>query len=212
MFPNFDIENSYNGLIAGIDEAGRGPLAGPVVASCAILDRTKYPDGLNDSKKLSEKKRNELFHKLMQHEKDGLFSFGIGIVSPQEIDRINIRNATKLAMKMAFENLLTKYSKTIPDIILVDGNFVPDIESINNKTRAEFVIKGDAKSLSIASASIIAKVTRDAIMYDLEKHFPIYEWGRNKGYGTKRHIEAINKNGLTEHHRRSFCKFQGKLF
>jgi ribonuclease HII len=211
MFPNFDIENSYKGLVAGIDEAGRGPLAGPVVASCVILDRERFPSGLNDSKKLSGKRRDELFCELMELGDLGFFRFGVGIVSPQEIDRMNIRNATKLAMRMAFEDLIRKcrcVDCDLPNVVLVDGNFVPN----GIKARAEYVIKGDAKSLSIASASIVAKVTRDKIMYELDREFPCYEWGENKGYGSESHINAIWKYGITKHHRKSFCCLQGKLF
>jgi len=165
---------------------------------------------------LSEKRREELFAELMELNSLGLFRFGVGIVSVEEIDRVNIRNATKLAMKMAFEDLVGKYcgdegggseNLAMPDVVLVDGNFVPKIEC-----RAEYIIKGDAKSLSIASASIVAKVTRDKIMYELEREFPCYEWGKNKGYGSTEHIDAIWKYGITKHHRKSFCCLQGKLF
>ena len=206
--PNFDHENLYNGIIAGIDEVGRGSLCGPVVASCVVLDRKKYPKGLNDSKKLNEKNREELFEKLLKYEVRGLFKYGIGIVSSEIIDRMNIRNATKLAMKMSYEDLCKKYNIN-PDMVLVDGNFIPEIS-----TKSEYIIKGDEKSLSISAASIIAKVTRDKIMCDLSKEFPEFEWDKNKGYGTKDHIKKIKKSDITIHHRKSFLSevFARSLF
>jgi ribonuclease HII len=201
MLPNFDFENLHKELVvAGIDEAGRGPLCGPVVASCVILSREKYPDGLNDSKQLSEKRRETIFAQCLDLESEGALKFGVGIISPQIIDEINIRNATKVAMKAAYEDLCKKYN-VIPGLVLVDGNFIPEIN-----TKAEYIIKGDEKCLSISAASIIAKVTRDAIMYDLAKQFPEYDWHKNKGYGTKKHIEKIKELGMTIHHRRSFLK------
>jgi ribonuclease HII len=206
ILPNFDHENSFNGIVAGIDEAGRGPLCGPVVASCVVLDRNQYPKGLNDSKQLNEKVRERIFAECLMLEKNGLLKFGIGIISPKEIDKINIRNATKLAMKNAYEDLCCKYSFSV-DMVLVDGNFVPEIN-----TNAKYIIKGDEKCFSISAASIIAKVTRDRIMYDLAKQFPEYEWHKNKGYGTKKHIEKIKEFGITEHHRKSFIHIQERLF
>lgn len=204
--PSFEIESQYPGIVTGIDEAGRGPLAGPVIASCVLLDRSKYPQKINDSKKLTEKTRENIFEELLELEDKNLFKFGVGIVNPETIDKINIRNATKLAMKTAYESLVDKYNFNV-DTVLVDGNFVPEIN-----TRAEYIIKGDAKSLSIAAASIIAKVTRDRMMLDLAEKYPEYYWQNNKGYGTKQHIEAINKYGITEHHRKSFIHIQQSLF
>lgn len=205
--PNFDIENTYSGIIAGIDEAGRGPLAGPVVSCCAILNRKKYPTKVNDSKKLTEKTRENLYEELLELEDKNLFSFGVGIVGPETIDKINIRNATKLSMKESYEDLINKYNLEKANMVLVDGNFVPEIN-----TNAEYVIKGDAKSLSIAAASIIAKVTRDRMMLELAEKYPQYYWHTNKGYGTQQHRDAIQKHGITEHHRKSFIHMQLKLF
>lgn len=196
--PNFAIEESYSGIIAGIDEAGRGPLCGNVVASCVVLDREKYPKDLNDSKKLSEKKREKIFEELMQLSKENLFFYGSGQASPREIDEVNILNATKLAMQRAYLELKRIIQ---PNLVLVDGNFIPEID-----TKAEFVIKGDSKSLSIAAASIIAKVTRDRQMLELAKQYPEYDWEKNKGYPTKNHVEKIKKFGISELYRKSFLK------
>ena len=192
-FPNFLIEDQYQGLVLGIDEAGRGPLAGPVVAACVLLDRGNYPANINDSKKLSKKMRHEINLQLQSCAK-----FAVGIVNEDIIDKINILNAAKLAMKLAFENLCIKY-KILPDMVLVDGNFVPDIDC---KTQA--VVKGDQKSLSIAAASIVAKQTRDQIMLNLDKEFPEYGWSKNQAYPTKQHIEQIKQIGICKYHRRSF--------
>lgn len=198
--PNFLIEkelinkaNKSPYFIAGIDEAGRGPLSGPVVAASVILDPNDYPDELNDSKKLSPQKRQEIFLKLTAKSK-----FGIGIVDEAIIDEINILNATKLAMKKAFEDLCNKYKFT-PDFVIVDGNFVPQVNC-----PAQSFIKGDAKSLSIAAASIIAKETRDGIMRRLHDEFPQYNWKQNQGYPTQEHYEAIEKFGICKYHRKSF--------
>ena len=192
--PDFSIEESYKGLVAGIDEAGRGPLAGPVVAACVILDRFSYPQELNDSKKLSKKLREEIFTNLTNSTE---VKIGIGIVDEKIIDQINIRNATKLAMKIAFEDLCK--NNVIPDIVLVDGNFIPDISS-----QATAIIKGDTKSLSIAAASIIAKETRDQIMLKLHEEFPSYGWNKNQAYTTKFHVDKIEEFGICKYHRKSF--------
>jgi ribonuclease HII len=176
--------------IAGVDEAGRGPLAGPVVASAVIFEQDVLIDGVNDSKKLTEKKREELFHYI--HEK--AVAVGIGIVSHEVIDRINILQASFLAMNKAIENLRTK-----PQRLLVDGNFFRhEIYPVEN------IIKGDALSHSIAAASIIAKVTRDSLMTELHEQYPQYGFAKHKGYGTKAHIEAIRQHGYSPIHRRSF--------
>lgn len=204
--PTFRIENQYKGIIAGIDEAGRGPLCGPVVAGCVILNRKKYPLKLNDSKKLSKKQREEIFEEILQLESQEFLYFGIGQADNKEIDQVNIRNATKLAMKRAYEDIKEKYNLK-PDVVLVDGNFVPTID-----TRAEFVIKGDAKSFSIAAASIIAKVNRDRFMIQISEKYPKYNWMRNKGYGTKEHLKCIEEYGSTEYHRESFLNKQRDLF
>lgn len=199
MYPNFDIENSTNyKVIAGIDEAGRGPLCGPVFAGCAVVHKKYYPKNVNDSKKLTEKNREEIFEEILQLEKQDKIFFGIGTASVEEIEKLNIRNATKLAMKRSYENLLSKYLINV-DFAIVDGNFTPEIS-----IPSQFIIKGDQKSISIATASIIAKVSRDKLLLDMDKEFPEYNWKKNKGYGTKEHIEAIKKYGICKYHRKSF--------
>lgn len=175
--------------VGGIDEAGRGPLAGPVCAACVILDVDNIPEGINDSKKLSPKKREALFDKITE---SAAVSFAL--VDEKTIDEINIRQATVLAMQRAVEGLCRK-----PDFLLIDGNFT--IGAIENE---RFVIGGDAKSLSIGAASIIAKVTRDRLMEKLHEEYPMYNFKKHKGYGTKEHIEAIKKYGPCPYHRASF--------
>ena len=193
IIPNFLIEQKLGGVVAGIDEAGRGPLAGPVVAACIILNTNNHPLGLNDSKKLSPKKRAEIFLQLKS-----AYQFGVGIVEHLAIDQINILNATKLAMKIAFDDMCQKINNK-PDVVIVDGNFIPNIDC-----RAKAIIKGDQKSLSIAAASIIAKETRDKIMFKLDIEYPQYDWKNNKGYPTKKHFAAIRKFGISKYHRQSF--------
>ncbi len=178
--------------IAGIDEAGRGPLCGPVVAAAVILPKDKKIEGVNDSKKLTEKKRELLYDDIMNE----AVAVGVGISEVDVIEKVNILNATKIAMKKAIENLKVK-----PDYCLIDGNQMIDI-SIDTET----VVSGDAKSESIAAASIIAKVTRDRMLIEYDKLYPEYGFAKHKGYGTKAHIEAIKKYGLTPIHRPSFCK------
>ena len=194
MFPNFKIEQDLirNGcsIIAGVDEVGRGPLAGPVTAAAVILDPLNIPDELNDSKILSSKKREKLFEELKSSS-----TFAVAHVSPEEIDKLNILQASLLAMVNAVSNLKVK-----PNHILIDGNKVPD----RLVGRATAIVKGDRKVLSIAAASIIAKVTRDKLMHDLGSEFPVYGWAKNAGYPTKCHMNAIVKYGVTPHHRRSF--------
>ncbi|MGA3287351.1 MAG: ribonuclease HII [Bacteroidota bacterium] len=176
--------------IAGVDEAGRGPLAGPVVAAAVIFPKEFVIYGVNDSKKLSARKREELFMMISQQ----AMSVGVGIIDHKVIDRINILQATHLAMRRALENLAVK-----PDYVLVDGN------SFKHDTlRFQNIIGGDAKSFTIAAASIIAKVTRDRLMCELDACFPQYGFARHKGYGTPQHIEAIRTYGICEIHRRSF--------
>ena len=191
-----EIENRlYNegySSICGVDEAGRGPLCGPVVAAAVILPKNEKIEGVNDSKKLSEKKREQLFDVI----KEKAIAVGVGISDVDVIEKVNILNATKLAMKEAISNLKVK-----PDYVLIDGNQGIDID-INFET----VISGDAKSESIAAASIIAKVTRDRMLIEYDKKYPEYGFAKHKGYGTKVHIEAIQKYGLTDIHRPSFCK------
>ena len=197
-YPNFLIENSYpNLIIAGCDEAGRGPIAGPVVASCVILNQNNYPKNINDSKKISKKLRLKIFNELQENSQ-----FGIGIVDEKEIDKINILQATKLAMLLAYQNLCQKY-QILPQIILVDGNFAPF--ALRDKIIEIIpIVKGDQKSLSIAAASIIAKETRDNIMNNLHNEFPYYGWNKNAAYPTKFHIEKIKEFGICRFHRKSF--------
>ena len=178
--------------IGGIDEAGRGPLAGPVVASVVVFKPNTKIEGINDSKKLSEAKREELFDII----KEQALDYGIGIVNNEDIDEINILNATYLAMKKAINCL-----KNTPDYLLIDAATIPGID-IDQKP----IIKGDSKSISIAAASILAKVTRDNIMYQYDEMFPEYGFKSHKGYGTKEHYEAIEKYGITRIHRKSFLK------
>ena len=176
--------------IAGVDEVGRGPLAGPVVAACIILDKNKQILYLNDSKKLSEKKREGLYTEICE----SAVAYGIGIVSPARIDEINILNATYEAMRAAISNLKLK-----PDILLNDAVHIPEVD-----IKQVSIIKGDAKSVSIAAASIVAKVSRDRLMVDYDSLYPEYKFAKNKGYGTKEHISAIKEHGLCPIHRRSF--------
>ena len=178
--------------IAGVDEAGRGPLAGPVVAAAVVFDERTIIPKVNDSKKLSEKLREELYDEIIKNCK----CYGIGIVHQNEIDEINILQATLKAMQLAVFNL-----KSEPNLILIDGN-----KSFNSKIQTKTIVKGDSKSFSIAAASILAKVTRDRIMQIESKKHPEYLWNKNKGYGTKEHIEAIKKFGKTELHRNGFLK------
>ncbi|HEU5047995.1 MAG TPA: ribonuclease HII [Rickettsiales bacterium] len=181
----------YTGIVAGVDEVGRGPLAGPVVAACVILDRQKIlPDGIDDSKKLLKARREALYSHLMAEA-----HVGIGICSVEEIDEHNILGASKLAMRRAFELLPLR-----PDVVLVDGNQLPDLPCDMHG-----IIGGDALCVSIAAASIIAKVTRDRIMEELAKEYPHYGWQHNAGYGTKLHHEGLAMFGITPHHRRSFA-------
>ena len=194
MFPNFKIEQDLIrkgcSIIAGVDEVGRGPLAGPVTAAAVILDPLNIPDNLNDSKVLSSKKREKLFEELKSSS-----ICAVAHVSPEEIDKLNILQASLLAMVNAVTNLKVK-----PKHILIDGNTVPD----RLVGRATAIVKGDREVLSIAAASIIAKVTRDKLMHDLGSEFPVYGWAKNAGYPTKCHMNAIVKYGVTPHHRRSF--------
>ena len=193
MKPDFHFEftarKSGHTIICGIDEAGRGPWAGPVVASAVILDPKNIPQGLNDSKKLNEAKREALFDPIMQSSQ-----VGIGIVSAKEIDDINILQATFLAMQRAFDQLEIK-----PDLALIDGNKSPKLIC-----KTQTIIGGDAKSLSIAAASIIAKVSRDRIMHQLDLTHPHYGFARHKGYGTAAHAAALAKHGPCGEHRKSF--------
>lgn len=182
-----------NVVIAGVDEAGRGPLAGPVVAAAAILNVDDDFIYLNDSKKVTPKRRDILYNDIMNRT-----IYGIGIVSAEEIDEMNILQATYKAMRMAIDKLSKR-----PEVLLNDAVIIPGIdESIHQ----EKIIKGDAKSVSIAAASILAKVTRDRYMEELGEKYPEYGFEKHKGYGTKAHIEAIKKYGITPEHRKTFLK------
>lgn len=178
------------GYICGIDEVGRGPLAGPVVAGAVILPKDCVLLYVNDSKKLSEKKREELYEVISRE----AAAVGIGYASPQRIDEINILQATYEAMRMAIGNLSVK-----PDILLNDAVTIPEVDIPQVP-----IIKGDAKSLSIAAASIMAKVTRDRLMVEYDRVLPMYGFASNKGYGSREHIEALKKYGPSDIHRRSF--------
>lgn len=188
----YEKEYAAWGAICGIDEAGRGPLAGPVVAGAVILPKDEKILYVNDSKKLSEKKREMLYDEIM----DRALAVGVGIVGPERIDEINILQATYEAMRMAVAQL-----KVQPDILLNDAVTIPDL-----KVHQVPIVKGDAKSVSIAAASIIAKVTRDRLMREYGQVFPEYEFASNKGYGTKSHIEALKTYGPTPIHRRTFIQ------
>lgn len=178
--------------ICGVDEAGRGPLAGPVCAAAVILPPTTIIDGVNDSKKLTEKKRETLFEVI----KETAVSYCIAYASVEEIESINILNATMLAMKRAVEGLEVK-----ADYAMIDGNKMPPID-IDGET----IVKGDAKSMSIACASILAKVSRDRLLYEYAKEYPQYQFDKHKGYGTVAHREAILEYGPCPYHRMSFLK------
>lgn len=176
--------------IAGVDEAGRGPLAGPVCAAAVILPKDAVIDGINDSKKLSEKKRDQLFDII----KETAISYNIQFVFPDVIDEINIRQATALAMHNAVSAL-----DVSADFVIIDGN-----DNIPYDISYQYVIKGDAKSQTIAAASILAKVSRDRFMQELDKEYPEYGFSKHKGYGTKAHMEAIQKFGVSKVHRKTF--------
>lgn len=183
------LENKYLGVVAGVDEAGRGPLAGPVVAAAVIIDQTNIIRGIKDSKKLSYKKRELLYELITQN-----YTWAVGMVFQNEIDEINILEATKKACIVAVENLALK-----PNTVLIDGNMkFPDHQHFVS------IVNGDNLSISISAASIIAKVTRDRLMLEYAKEFPEYNWHKNSGYGTKDHLQAIKLHGTTPYHRQSF--------
>lgn len=189
--PDFTLERRITGPVAGVDEVGRGPLAGPVYAAAVILDPARLPAGLDDSKKMSETRRDKAFDAIMT----SALAVGIGVASVEEIDRINILAATMLAMRRAVDRL-----SVAPVHALIDGNKVPALPC-----PADAIVKGDSKVLSIAAASIIAKVTRDRFMSDLDAACPGYGWARNKGYGTADHMQALARLGPSVHHRTSFA-------
>ena len=186
----FDTERSGGGYLAGVDEAGRGPLAGPVFAAAVVLPCDVIIDGINDSKKLSEKKREKLYDEICEK----ALSYSIASVDEKEIDEINILQATFKAMRNAVAGLSIK-----PDYVLIDGNKSPGIE-------CETVVKGDSKSMSIAAASILAKVSRDRYIVKLSEKYPGYGFEKHKGYGTKAHYDAIEKLGICPIHRKTFLR------
>ena len=192
--PDLELEHAAGGLVAGVDEAGRGPLAGPVVAAAAVIDEVRLGAalraGIDDSKKLSAGKRTAIFAELA-----GCARVAVGAASVAEIDQYNILGATMLAMRRAVLSL-----GILPDLVLIDGNRTPELPC-----PARAVVGGDARSLSIAAASIVAKVTRDRIMASLAARHPGFGWERNAGYGTAAHREALVRLGPTAHHRRSFA-------
>jgi len=184
--------------IVGVDEVGRGPIAGPVFAAAVVLDPNHIPIGLNDSKKLSAKKRNLILSEIMKHA-----DVSVGSASEQEIEEMNILQASHLAMVRAIDGL-----KSVPGHILIDGNLIPSSLDIP----ATALIRGDASSVSIAAASIVAKVKRDLFMCDLGQHFPGYGWEKNAGYPTQQHLSALQDLGITPHHRRTFRPVRNMLY
>ncbi|KXF88814.1 ribonuclease HII [Phaeobacter inhibens] len=201
-YPDYTLEAAAHGRgqirIAGVDEVGRGPLAGPVTAAAVILDPENIPEGLNDSKKLSAKRREAVEVSIFAQAE-----VSIAHASVEEIDSLNILRASHLAMERAVAAL-----DPAPDYLLIDGNLIPK----GLLQPAEFVIKGDAKSVSIAAASIVAKQARDRIMVDLAQQFPGYGWEKNAGYPSKQHREALVSLGVTPHHRRSFKPVHKMLY
>lgn len=189
--PDLTMESSVTGIVAGIDEAGRGPWAGPVVAALAVLDPARIPTGIDDSKLLTRPRREALYDLICSQ----AICVAVGVCSVEEIDALNILGATKLAMQRAY---LAAHLK--PDMVLVDGNRLPALPCA-----MEAIVDGDALCLSIAAASIVAKVTRDRLMAELAGECPHYGWERNAGYGTREHQDALARHGVTPHHRRSFA-------
>ena len=196
MEPSYKFDEAYESPIIGVDEVGRGPLAGPVISAAIILNKEIIPEGINDSKKLSKKKRIIINEQLILHH-----SYAIGVATVEEIDKINILQASLLSMKRAILGL-----KIVPKSILVDGNKLPDLEY-----KMYPIVKGDSKSVSIAAASIIAKVYRDKLMEDLSIQYPGYYWEKNSGYGTKQHLLALNNLGVTPIHRKTFAPIYNML-
>jgi ribonuclease HII len=197
--PDYSFETEHGAprlRVCGVDEAGRGPLAGPVVAAAVVLDPADCPEGLDDSKKLDEGKREALYAALI-----GRAEIGVGMASVEEIDKINILQATMLAMRRAVEAL-----DLPPAFALIDGNRLPALAC-----PARAIVKGDGRVLSIAAASIVAKVTRDRIMTELARAHPGFGWERNRGYGTAEHLNALKRLGATPHHRRSFAPIRNIL-
>lgn len=189
VIATFDRERAHGGIVAGVDEAGRGPLAGPVVAAAVVLDPNRIPGGIGDSKALTARRRERLYQELLD-----CAQVGVGEASVEEIDRINILRASHLAMIRAVDALPVR-----PGFVLVDGNMAPDWA-----WRCETLVGGDASCLSVAAASIVAKVVRDRLMLQLHDAHPEYDWASNMGYGTATHRAALARFGPTPHHRRSF--------
>ena len=200
--PSFRFEKAFEGRVAGIDEVGRGPLAGPVVAAVAVIDRTvakrKLLRLIDDSKKLEDEDRETAYEAMVA---SGIVQFAVGEASVEEIDRINILQATFLAMRRALQALAAVPDMVLPDLVLIDGDRVPPALGFSAQT----IVGGDARSYSIAAASIFAKVTRDRYMARLAEAFPGYGWETNRGYGSREHLEAIGRLGPTPHHRMSFA-------
>ena len=197
---SFEAEAQAQGFlrIAGVDEVGRGPLAGPVTAAAVVLDPDHIPDGLNDSKKLTARARARLYDQIKE-----VADVSIAHASVEEIDHHNILRASHIAMRRALDGL-----KAAPDYALIDGNMIPN--GLLLPSRA--IVKGDGRSVSIAAASIMAKICRDCVMVDLAQQHPGYGWETNMGYGSKRHMEALQKSGATPHHRRSFKPIHNILY
>jgi len=202
MGPNFDLEREAmaagHAIVAGVDEVGRGPLAGPVTAAAVILDPRCIPEGLDDSKKLSAKRRQALHDEIAR-----VAQVSVAHASVEEIDDLNILRASHLAMERALAGLALS-----PAMCLIDGNMIPR----NLKLPARAVIKGDALSVSISAASIMAKICRDRVMWDLAQHWPGYGWDTNVGYASKSHKDAIRNLGVSPHHRRSFKPVHNILY
>lgn len=196
--PDYHYESLYEGYVAGADEAGRAPLCGPVTAAAVILNPQDIPQGINDSKKLSAKKREHIARSIQQH----AIAYAVCHVSVEEIDQINILHASMLAMQRSVEQLSTQ-----PQHVLIDGNRLPE----QLPCPATPLVKGDAKSLSIAAASILAKTARDHLMQQLAQEYPGYGWERNAGYPTQEHLQALAHLGVTPHHRRSFAPVRNAL-
>ena len=188
----------YN-IVCGVDEVGRGPLVGPVVTACVVLPKDFVLEGLTDSKKLTEKKRDKYYDYII----DNCVAYAIGQCSPEEIDKYNILEATKIAMKRAIDKVNEQIKL---DYVLIDGNM-----KFNFDYKYKSIVKGDYKSISIAAASVIAKVTRDRMLIELDKKYPMYGYAKHKGYPTKAHLEAINKYGLIDGYRKSYGPVQDIL-
>ncbi|MCL2036544.1 MAG: ribonuclease HII [Oscillospiraceae bacterium] len=203
----YDFDAEYGGIIVGMDEAGRGCLAGDVFAAAVVLDPEKQIPGLDDSKKLSAVRRERLYREIVTHCK----GCAIATASVAEVEELNILHASMLAMKRAHDKLLEILGEETPNAVLVDGNRLPQIEHPSAKTEMYAVVGGDAKSAAIAAASILAKVARDEYMRRLDRDYPEYEFARHKGYGTKLHYEKLVQHGISPVHRKSFLtKISGK--